>query len=108
LSLFERFHLTSFRKRALANVLQHIRVEDSSTHHIDIGPVNKAINMMCIYHAEGNQSPAFKAHEDRLYDYLWLGGDGMRMQGYNGSQLWDTAFSLQALIDSGITLILIK
>ena len=31
----------------------------------------------------------------RLYDYLWLAEDGMKMQGYNGSQLWDTAFAVQ-------------
>jgi cycloartenol synthase len=28
--------------------------------------------------------------------------DGMKMQGYNGSQLWDTAFSVQAIIETGL------
>jgi len=36
-------------------------------------------------------------HLARLPDYLWLAEDGMKMQGYNGSQLWDTAFAVQAL-----------
>jgi hypothetical protein len=27
----------------------------------------------------------------------------MKMQGYNGSQLWDTAFSLQAIMDTGLS-----
>ena len=31
-----------------------------------------------------------------LFDYLWVAEDGMKMQGYNGSQLWDTAFAVQA------------
>lgn len=31
----------------------------------------------------------------RLFDYLWVAEDGMKMQGYNGSQLWDTAFAVQ-------------
>jgi squalene cyclase len=31
----------------------------------------------------------------RLFDYLWVAEDGMKMQGYNGSQLWDTAFAAQ-------------
>lgn len=32
----------------------------------------------------------------RLFDYLWVAEDGMKMQGYNGSQLWDTSFAVQA------------
>ena len=31
----------------------------------------------------------------RLFDYLWVAEDGMKMQGYNGSQLWDTSFAVQ-------------
>ncbi len=34
-------------------------------------------------------------HLPRLHDYLWLAEDGMKMQGYSGSQLWDTAFAVQ-------------
>ena len=30
--------------------------------------------------------------------YLWDGHDGTKMQGYNSSKLWDTAFVLQALL----------
>lgn len=38
----------------------------------------------------------------RLHDYLWVAEDGMKMQGYNGSQLWDTAFAAQAIIATGL------
>ncbi len=31
----------------------------------------------------------------RVYDYLWVAEDGLKMQGYNGSQLWDTSFAVQ-------------
>jgi squalene/oxidosqualene cyclase-like protein len=79
-----------------------LRVEDESTHYIDIGPVNKVINMLVSWHAHGAESDEFRAHVDRLPDYLWLAPDGMKMQGYNGSQLWDTAFSLQALVATGL------
>ena len=41
-------------------------------------------------------------HLPRLHDYLWLAEDGMKMQGYNGSQLWDTAFAVQAFAASGM------
>ncbi|XP_050885947.1 cycloartenol synthase [Lathyrus oleraceus] len=30
--------------------------------------------------------------------YLWLAEDGMKMQGYNGSQCWDVALSVQAIL----------
>ena len=53
--------------------------------------------MLCVYYASGPDSAEFKSHADRITDYLWLGLDGMKMQGYNGSQLWDTAFSVQAI-----------
>ena len=38
-----------------------------------------------------------RRHLPRLLDYLWLAEDGMKMQGYSGSQLWDTAFAVQVL-----------
>lgn len=64
--------------------------------------VNKTVNMLCSWHAQGRESKEFLRHIDRLYDYLWLAEDGMKMQGYNGSQLWDTAFSVQAIIETGL------
>lgn len=103
ISLYERHHSKYLRQKAQDEVMALIRVEDESTKYIDIGPVNKAINMLAVWLNEGN-GPHFKKHVDRIYDYLWLANDGMKMQGYNGSQLWDTAFSLQAIIDSGLGL----
>jgi squalene/oxidosqualene cyclase-like protein len=39
---------------------------------------------------------------ERWEDYLWVAEDGMKMQGYNGSQLWDTAFATQAILAGGM------
>ncbi|MES1918358.1 CRISPR-associated protein 1, variant 2 [Bonamia ostreae] len=33
-----------------------------------------------------------------MWDYVWIAEDGMKMQGYNGSQLWDTAFAVMAIL----------
>ena len=41
-------------------------------------------------------------HIPRVQDYLWVAEDGMKMQGYNGSQAWDTAFAVQAIAASGL------
>lgn len=84
----------------MKETLKHIRYEDEQTNWIDIGPVNKAMNMLSIWFGEGN-SENFKKHINRVQDYLWLAPDGMKMQGYNGSQLWDTAFAVQAMVASG-------
>ncbi|KAI4312034.1 hypothetical protein MLD38_036890 [Melastoma candidum] len=81
--------------------MEHIHYEDENTRYICIGPVNKVLNMLCCW-VEDPNSEAFKLHLARVHDYLWLAEDGMKMQGYNGSQLWDTAFAIQAIIASNL------
>ncbi|KAG0504631.1 hypothetical protein KC19_N011500 [Ceratodon purpureus] len=85
-----------FRKKALAHTMEHIHYEDENTRYLDIGPVNKVMNMLSCW-IENPNSEAFKLHLARVVDYLWMAEDGMKMQGYNGSQLWDTSFAVQAL-----------
>ena len=58
------------------------------------------INMLCVWLHDGPDSTAFKRHVERLPDYLWVGRDGAKMNGTNGSQLWDTSFMVQALIET--------
>ena len=74
--------------------------EDQQTDFIDIGPVNQIINSICVWHAYGSDSEQFKQHVERWKDYLWVAEDGMKMNGYNGSQLWDTAFAIQAITEN--------
>jgi len=102
-NFYERVHIPFFRQRSLNFLLEYIHAEDAQTNYVDIGPVNKVVNMLSVWHAEGAKSPKFAKHLARVGDYLWLAEDGMKMQGYNGSQLWDTAFALQAYVDSGLS-----
>lgn len=47
---------------------------------------------------DGGKDPSFEGfqrHLQRVEDYLWVAEDGMKMQGYNGSQCWDTSFTVQ-------------
>eukprot|EP00190_Bangiopsis_sp_CCMP1999_P005493 CAMPEP_0198733352 /NCGR_PEP_ID=MMETSP1475-20131203/45031_1 /TAXON_ID= ORGANISM="Unidentified sp., Strain CCMP1999" /NCGR_SAMPLE_ID=MMETSP1475 /ASSEMBLY_ACC=CAM_ASM_001111 /LENGTH=733 /DNA_ID=CAMNT_0044496637 /DNA_START=86 /DNA_END=2286 /DNA_ORIENTATION=+ len=89
------------RKAALKEIIELIKHEDVNTKWICIGPVNKVLNMVATwFHDPG--SDHFKNHVPRLLDYLWLAEDGMKMQGYNGSQLWDTAFAAQAICATGM------
>ncbi|CAM9000177.1 unnamed protein product [Rhodiola kirilowii] len=89
------------REKALCTAMEHIHYEDQNTRYICIGPVNKVLNMLCCW-VEDPNSEAFKLHIPRIYDYLWIAEDGMKMQGYNGSQLWDTAFAVQTIIATNL------
>ena len=55
-------------------------MEDESTNYINIGPVNKAINMLSVFYSEGVESSNFQKHYEKIFDYLWLSDDGMKMQ----------------------------
>ncbi|KAH0934695.1 hypothetical protein HID58_011812 [Brassica napus] len=88
---------SNLREKALRTTLEHIHYEDENTRYICIGPVNKVLNMLCCW-VEDPNSEAFKLHLPRIHDYLWVAEDGMKMQGYNGSQLWDTSFAVQAVL----------
>ncbi|KAL3700609.1 hypothetical protein R1sor_018631 [Riccia sorocarpa] len=90
---------SKLREKALAECMKHIHYEDENTRYICIGPVNKALNMLSVF-VEDPNSEAFKRHLARVLDYMWLAEDGMKMQGYNGSQLWDTAFAVQAILST--------
>uniref|UniRef100_F6GYJ9 Terpene cyclase/mutase family member n=1 Tax=Vitis vinifera TaxID=29760 RepID=F6GYJ9_VITVI len=89
------------REKALCTVMQHVHYEDENTRYICIGPVNKVLNMLCCWIEDPN-SEAFKLHIPRIIDYLWIAEDGMKMQGCNGSQLWDTCFAVQAFISTNL------
>ncbi|AQK58449.1 Camelliol C synthase [Zea mays] len=73
------------RDTALKNIMNHIHYEDESTRYLCVCPVNKNPN-----------SDAFKRHLPRIYDYIWLAEDGMKLKVYDGTQAWDTAFIVKA------------
>ncbi|PKM34976.1 MAG: hypothetical protein CVV06_18735, partial [Gammaproteobacteria bacterium HGW-Gammaproteobacteria-10] len=99
---YEKFASSRLRKKTTDYILKYLDAEDQQTQYIDIGPVSKAINSICIWHAYGKDSDRFKRHEERWYDYLWVAEDGMKMNGYNGSQLWDTALATRAILESDL------
>lgn len=97
---YEKIHSKRLRKSALKYVEDYIDHEDLHTRYINIGPVNQAMNSICVWHKHGKDSEQFKGHLNRWKDYLWIAEDGAKMGGYNGSQLWDTSFAGQALLEA--------
>ena len=91
------------RKKGLEFSVEYMKAEDLQTNFIDIGPVNKVLNMLSMYATrDGNEDGDLlvEKHMARVRDYLWVAEDGMKMQGYNGSQCWDTSFATQALLEA--------
>lgn len=108
-SVYEHFlpalpALQWMRKVALDFVIDYIHAEDGQTNYVCIGPVNKALNMLSVFVDAGGDTTceAFQRHLPRIDDYLWVAEDGMKMQGYNGSQCWDTSFAIQAINEGGL------
>ncbi|KAK2980823.1 hypothetical protein RJ640_020475 [Escallonia rubra] len=99
--LLMHWPFAKLREKALTTVMQHIHYEDENTKYICIGPVNKVLNMVCCW-VEDPNSTVNKFHLSRVKDYLWMSEDGMKMQGYNGSQLWDVVFAVQAILETNL------
>lgn len=59
------------RKAALRAAYAQVKYEDENTHYLDIGPVNKVMNMLSTYYEEGKESEAFKKHLKNNIDFMW-------------------------------------
>ena len=95
---YEHAHSKRWRRRALDAVLDHIDREDRNTSYLCIGPVNKLYHTL-VWHFARPGGTELSRHLERLPEYLSHHPLGTRMNGYNGSQLWDTAFATQALAE---------
>ncbi|KAF2725157.1 ERG7, lanosterol synthase [Polychaeton citri CBS 116435] len=79
-----------------------IQMEDQNSNFADLAPVNAPMNTLCCYIEEGPDAHSVKRHVERLQEFLWVGKDGMMMNGTNGVQNWDTAFAIQAAVEAGL------
>jgi squalene/oxidosqualene cyclase-like protein len=86
----------ALRARAQCYVLDQIRREDANTDYICIGPISKLLHTL-VWHFERPGGAELKQHARRLGDYLCQADDGLKMNGYDSSRLWDTAFAAQAI-----------
>eukprot|EP00127_Corallochytrium_limacisporum_P000759 Clim_evm45s25 gene=Clim_evmTU45s25 len=87
------------RQWALEEIYEQVSHEDRTSDCVDIGPVSKAMNMLCHLARNGKECPMVKRHFERMYDYLWMSPEGLKSMGTNGSQLWDASFMARALLE---------
>lgn len=104
LDVYDRVAPSWIRTKALERAYRLVKMEDENTSYQTIGPVSKAMNMLCRWVEEGPDSEAFQQHVAKIRDFMWMSKDGMLMTGTNGSQLWDAAFIAQALYESDLAL----
>ncbi|GAA6035640.1 hypothetical protein JCM8097_004942 [Rhodosporidiobolus ruineniae] len=102
LDVYDRVAPSFIRRHALEKAYRLVVMEDENTGYQTIGPVSKAMNMLCRWHKEGPNSEAWKLHLEKVRDFMWMSKDGLMMTGTNGSQLWDAAFIAQALSESSL------
>ena len=98
LGAFEELHAPLLRRRALAALLRAIDYEDQATSFIRIGPVNAVLNTLVHMLPRRQEWGGRSAASPRWRSYLWDGHDGVKMNGYNSTALWDTAFAIQAML----------
>ncbi|KAJ4957763.1 hypothetical protein NE237_024874 [Protea cynaroides] len=98
--LLNRWPLSKLREKALLVTMKHIHYEDQNSRYLTIGCVEKVLCMLACW-VEDPNGEAFKYHLARVPDFIWVAEDGMKMQTF-GSQLWDTCFSVQALLASNL------
>ncbi|MGB8298445.1 MAG: terpene cyclase/mutase family protein [Polyangia bacterium] len=99
--LYERMHARALRERSLTRLLDHIEYEDRATQFIRIGPVNAVLNTL-VHHFQSPNSEVTERSFATLEGYLWDGHDGTKMNGYNSTALWDTAFAAQAMLEAPV------
>ncbi|KAF9267102.1 terpene synthase [Marasmius fiardii PR-910] len=102
LGWYEMCALPPLRRAAIEKAYELVVMEDENTGYQTIGPVSKMFNLVARVHREGLESEAAKRHEDKRSDFMWMGAEGMMMTGTNGSQVWDTSFISQALVETGL------
>ena len=102
LGAYEQCTIPPLRSAGVEYAYKLIVYEDENTGHQTLGPVSKMMNLVARVHAEGPESDAYKLHEEKRQDFMWLATEGMMMCGTNGSQLWDIGFITQALVETGL------
>ncbi len=102
LGAYEQCCIPPLRNAAVENAYKRIVWEDENTECQTLSSISKMMHLIARYHVEGTDSYAYRQHEDKRRDFMWIGGEGMMMNCMNGSQLWDIAFITQSLVETGL------
>ncbi|WEW56962.1 squalene cyclase [Emydomyces testavorans] len=104
LGLFERWKVPYLRKRALNEALFQIEAEVHNTGYICLSGVNWASNLLALWHAHGPDSHWFQGMKERFMEPMWMCREGLAASGTDGTAVWDTSLTVQAICCSGLEL----
>ena len=96
------FRTASMVRKAEAWTWRLIQYEDENTDYACLAPVNAPMNTLACYIKEGRESYSFRRHLHHLHDFMWVNKEGMLCNGTDGVQVWDTAFTIQAVVEAGL------
>ncbi|KAF8998542.1 terpenoid cyclases/protein prenyltransferase alpha-alpha toroid [Cyathus striatus] len=99
---YEQCTIPPLRAAGIKRAYQLIVYDDENTGYQTLAPVSKMFALVARYHAEGPDAECYRLHMKRRADFMWMGAEGMMVCGTNGSQLWDTGFIAQALVETGL------
>ncbi|KAJ0008417.1 hypothetical protein Pint_30747 [Pistacia integerrima] len=97
-----------FREKTLQITMNHIHYEDEASRYITIGCVEKVWHckvlkryLCLLVGLKILNGEHFKKHLARIQDYFWISEDGLNITSF-GSQTWDSAFTVQALLATNL------
>lgn len=97
LLLYEKYHSSLKRKKALDKIHRHIIYHQQQTNFVAFNPINGLLNTLVLFHTRQEDFlTSFRAME---YWFWEDDQDGLRVVGAT-SETWDTAFAVQALCDA--------
>lgn len=88
---------------ANSKVSKLMKMEEKNTNYECLAPVNKAFHLATAWFEEGPKSERLRLHRETILPYMWIGPGGMSCNGTNGVQVWDTAFSVIAAVEAGLS-----
>ncbi|KMP02262.1 hypothetical protein CIRG_10085 [Coccidioides immitis RMSCC 2394] len=83
-------------------VAEMVDMESENTHYLGLAPANGPMNMVVYFASKGPDSYEFKQARQGIAENMWVNHEGMFCNGTNGIQCWDTAFTIQAVIEAGL------
>jgi lanosterol synthase len=99
LAAYERRPHRALRRKALATCFERILYEQRSTRYQGISPVNALLNCLALF-AQDPAHPELQASLEGIEAWRWDDeAEGLRYVGAR-SNTWDTAFAMQALIET--------
>ena len=99
LCAYEKRHSKFIRKKAIASVYRHILYEERSTFYFGIGPVNRILNTVAHSFVD-RRGLHFRLGVDAMKKYRFYSPEGLKINGYNSTALWDTAFAVQSIYET--------